>query len=105
MEIAVLSVKPPYNFTADDGRQISGFKVVFSQIGMKKDDEEKTLGPVLVDKAFSDLSLRNFFQIGQVPGVYDMDITQAYSGKGKVREVVRSFKYLRPVKIEDLQIK
>lgn len=105
MEIAVLSVKPPYNFTADDGRQISGFKVVFMQVGVPKNQDDLTVGPVLVDKAFSDVLLRSQFVPGQVPGVYDMDISQSFTGKGKVRELVREFKYLRPLKLDDLQVK
>lgn len=102
-EVLVLSVRPPYKVKSrEDGREIEGFSVAYKEIGLPDSPLDETMGPVIITQNFSDVSLRQQFAGKPVPGVYDYMTREIRSTKGKKREIVEGWKYLRPMELEDI---
>lgn len=101
MEVLVLNVGAPYDFMADSGRRMQGFKVSYCPLAAQVTNKD-FVGKVVVSKSLQ-LEFREYFDFSKVPGVYDFDFRSAYSPRGELVQALAAVKYKRDVKLEDLR--
>lgn len=101
MEVLVLNVGKPYDFTTDAGQQLKGFKVNYSPLAATVAVPE-FMGKLIVSKSLSP-DFYFAFSHQNVPGIYEFDFQTGYSATGKLIEVLKGVKYKREVKLEDIK--
>lgn len=97
MEVLVLSKKPPYDMKAEDGRQITGFKLVYAPLDVKV-STEGFVGLLVLDKSFP-TEFYDKFPI--VPGVYELEIQDAFTASGRRVEIPLDTLFIRQPQLSD----